>query len=178
MADVTCSIDECDRRVHARGWCTKHYQRWLASGDPLATSRAVGTAEDRFWTHANRNDGCWVWSGTIGADGYGRIRVDGREHVAHRWGYETFVGPVPDGMQLDHLCRNRACVRFDHLEPVTAQENVLRGVSLAAENATKTHCPQGHPYEGHNVYVHPVKGYRVCRTCNRERSRRRPSRSR
>lgn len=121
-------------------------------------------------------NGCLLWTGGLNGVGYGQFylgitpdRPTGKGY-AHRFAYEFYVGPIPAGMQLDHLCRNRACVNHEHLEPVTPRLNNLRGVSPAAQNAKKTHCPQGHPYSGDNLYTHPTKGQRICRTCGRERA--------
>lgn len=85
----------------------------------------------------------------------------------HRVAWETLRGPIPDGMQLDHLCRQRACWNPDHLEPVSPRENVLRGVGITAMNAKKTHCPQGHPYDDANTGITST-GKRRCRACGRE----------
>jgi hypothetical protein len=112
--------------------------------------------------------GCWVWQKS-GQYGYGQIwvgsRVDGsrRRLLAHRASYMAFVSAIPDGMQLDHLCRNHGCVNPAHLEPVTCQENVRRGVAPPAVNAAKQSCKRGHPLEGDNIYVHGNKRY--CRAC-------------
>ena len=88
----------------------------------------------------------------------------------HRAIYEKFVGPIPDGLTIDHLCRNRLCVNPAHLEPVTLAANVLRGESLPAKNARKTHCPKGHPYDETNTHI-TKQGWRICKACNRERQR-------
>ncbi|MBO0884191.1 MAG: HNH endonuclease [Mycobacterium sp.] len=87
---------------------------------------------------------------------------------AHVFAYELLVGPIPTGMQLDHLCRNRSCVNPDHLEPVSQRVNLLRGATQPAFNTAKTHCPQGHPYEGDNLAFNR-DGSRFCRTCSRDR---------
>lgn len=107
--------------------------------------------------------GCWEWTGAKNAGGYGVCR--GQQ--AHRASYELLVGPIPAGLQLDHLCRNRACVNPDHLEPVTRKVNILRGEGVAAKNARKTHCLNGHELTGHNLIQH--KGGRECRACARRR---------
>ncbi len=105
---------------------------------------------------------CWVWD--RGLDGYGYGRMRGRR--AHRVSYELHVGPIPEGLDLDHLCRVRNCVNPAHLEPVTRAENVLRGVSRPAENARKTHCIHGHALTPDNVYVPPKRpGMRYCLRC-------------
>lgn len=114
--------------------------------------------------------GCWVW--ITGNGDYGRIRVGAEVKIAHRVAYELFVGPIPAGMQIDHLCRNRSCVNPSHLEPVTNRENTLRGVGFAAVNASKTECDHGHDYTPENTYVTP-DGSRQCRECRRAFDRKR-----
>lgn len=136
---------------------------------------------ERFAEHVALTDsGCIVWLAGTNAVGYGQFRLspaDGCRRVyAHRWSYEHHIGPIPDGLHLDHLCRVRHCVNPDHLEPVTLAENVLRGESGPAKNARKTHCPQGHPYSGDNLYVRPNARQRVCLQCRRTRDRVRGSR--
>jgi hypothetical protein len=116
---------------------------------------------------------CWPWlAGTTGG-GYGYI-VKGGKHGkmlgAHRVAYELTVGPIPPGLCIDHLCRNRACVNPAHLEPVTMQTNLLRGETAAAANAAKTACKRGHPFDEANT-GRQDGGYRECRTCRRTRDR-------
>ena len=140
--------------------------------------KVLRPAIDRFADKiALTESGCIEWIGGLNGVGYGQFYIGGRQSFdetgkgyAHRWSYEYHVGPIPAGLHLDHLCRNRACVNPDHLEPVTIRENLLRGETTTAAHAKKTHCPAGHPYWGKNLYVHPTKGQRICRECNRLRS--------
>lgn len=115
-------------------------------------------------------NGCHRWTGHVDPRGYGRVRVDGRLLQAHRVRYEREVGPIPEGMQLDHLCRNRACCNPAHLEPVTGLENIRRGAGYASH----THCKTGHPLSGDNLVAAQLKlGFRRCRICQSETDRRR-----
>ena len=129
---------------------------------------------DRFWPKvkpADDGSGCLIWTGCHGGQGYGWLRVDGRAHPAHRLAYEHFIGPIPEGLTIDHLCRNRLCVNWQHLEAVTRGENVLRGIGFAAINKAKTHCPAGHEYTPENTFRDKGTGWRKCRTCGNIRSR-------
>lgn len=121
--------------------------------------------------HTVDDNGCWIWTGAIfKRSGYAVLWWEGSTRGAHRVFYEQMIGDVPDGKQLDHLCRVRHCVNPAHLEPVTIRQNVLRGDGHAAQNARKTHCLHGHPLSGDNLSV-TSKGWRVCITCRRERKR-------
>ena len=128
--------------------------------------------EDRFWPKVRLDiAGCWLWQGAIGSDGYGRIRGDdGITKRPHRVAWELAVGPIPDGLQLDHLCRVRACVRPSHLEVVTNRENTLRGTSPIADHARATECGRGHVYSDATT-AYTRSGKRRCLICEREWSR-------
>lgn len=129
------------------------------------------TPEERFWPKVEKQEGgCWLWLSTITRDGYGHFWLQGKLVSAHRFAYELLVGPIPSGLTLDHLCRVRACVKPEHLEPVTVRDNVLRGNGHSALNAQKTQCPQGHQYDLFNTYLIPSGG-RGCRACERSRVR-------
>ncbi len=113
--------------------------------------------------------GCWLWEAAIDYKGYGRFHLNGEIRQAHRVSYEYFNNTkIPNNLHLDHLCRNRSCVNPEHLEPVSVQENILRGIGATAINAKKTHCPYGHEYNEFNTYIDP-RGYRNCKICARKR---------
>lgn len=112
--------------------------------------------------------GCWLWTGASHPRGYGSVTLLNRTRRAHRAAYEVLVGPVPEGMELDHLCRTPSCVNPDHLEPVTHRVNVLRGVGPWALNKRKTHCLRGHLLDEANTQA-SLDGFRRCRACQRER---------
>lgn len=117
------------------------------------------------------NTGCWLFAGVIQAGtGYGLIRISGRPRMAHRISYEVNIGAIPNGLTLDHLCRNRACVNPGHLEPVTAGVNVLRGIGPSAANARKKTCNQGHAFDEDNTSIMrrpDGRTYRRCNACHR-----------
>lgn len=117
-------------------------------------------------------NGCWIWQGSVHpTERYGSVFVDGRPVGAHRFSYEAFVGPIPDGLHLDHLCRTRSCVNPQHLEPVTLAENNRRAPSA---NGAKTHCRNNHPYDEANTYR--SSNGRSCRRCNADAVARRKAR--
>lgn len=159
-----CSVQGCFGIVGikgARGYCTKHYQMFLKTGDPCGTT--APPVEDRFFAKVEPSGICWDWTAAKDEDGYGLFITDTSTR-SHRWAYEFLVGPIPEGMELDHLCRNRGCCNPDHLEPVEPIENWRRGFSLQAINSRKAECKHGHPFDQFNTYRRP-NGGRVCRTC-------------
>lgn len=141
----------------------------------------------RFWSKVNfsgpfahRLGRCWEWAGCDGGNGYGKFYLEGKMRWAHRVAYQLEVGPILDGLTLDHLCRNPRCIRPSHLEAVTHQENCQRGLRGALHetgsdvnhhNANKEVCKWGHLFDEANTYIHPVTGRRWCRACARERQR-------
>lgn len=171
----TCSVEGCGRPHFGLGLCSMHWQRQRNNGtlelSEYGRNRKMSD-EDRFWAKVDKTDGCWLWKGQrFVSSGYGQFSVGGRARVAHKVAYQWLVGPVPDGLELDHLCRVRHCVNPSHLEAVTHQENTLRGVGPTAANALKTHCPAGHPYDEANTYVTPTRPTaRYCRACTRLRN--------
>ena len=111
------------------------------------------------------SDGCWNWTGTLDRDGYARMyTTENSKVLAHRWIYERRIAPIPAGLHIDHLCRNRRCVNPAHLEPVTPRVNALRGDTHSARNFAKTHCDDGHPLSGSNLYL-DSRGWRGCKVC-------------
>lgn len=177
-----CEVnDNCTKGGHlVRGWCRKHYARWKRNGDPRVTRRPGQftamwgyTPAERFWAKVDASGVCWEWTAsTDGIKGYGRFD----HQAAHRWAYEYLVGPIPDGMTVDHQCRNPPCVNPDHFELVTVAENTRRGGAFSARNARKTHCPKGHEYTPENtkVYIRPGGRWasRYCIACHGNKSQR------
>lgn len=123
--------------------------------------------DERFWKKiAVTDNGCWEFTGSK-SNGYGKVQRGGVKMPTHQFTWTRLVGPIPDGLEVDHLCRNRPCCNPEHLEPVTHRENVLRGESPCAKNAKKTHCSKGHEYTPENI----MKKYlpaRQCLECYRE----------
>jgi hypothetical protein len=128
-------------------------------------------ADDRFWAKVDKTDDCWEWTGARKPTGYGNFWDGARYVLAHRFAYALLMGPIPEGLTIDHLCRVRYCVNPDHMDVVTLQENNERGMTLGVRNAAKTHCPHGHAYDLVNTYIDPGRGHRHCVTCMRQRER-------
>lgn len=127
------------------------------------------TADD-FWNELVPDGECLVWP-SVNHDGYGRLTYEGRKWLAHRLTVHLYGIPVPDGYEVDHLCRNRACAKPEHLEVVDHRENMRRGTGMDRVHAAKTHCHNGHEFSSENTHITP-KGARVCLTCRREYDRR------
>lgn len=134
MAKGTCSVEGCERETEARGWCKRHYERWRVNGDPVApppprqpAPRRSRIPEDRFHEKYTKDmSGCWHWTSAIDGAGYSQLTINDKPVRAYRWYYELVKGPVPTGLELDHLCANKLCVNPDHLEAVTHRENIRR----------------------------------------------------
>ncbi len=154
-----CNHPTCTSLNRAKGYCLRHYKVWRRRG----TTEPI-TAEQRFFSKVRQVDDCWIWHNTDGA-GYGTYFNDNKQHwLPHRWAYTFLRAEIPEGLDLDHLCRNRGCVNPWHLEPVTHRVNVQRGVGSV------TSCKHGHEYTPENTYRDPKQGKRGCRTCRRAAS--------
>ncbi len=170
-----CVEPDCDRPHYARGLCNMHWQQWRQTALKRDIQLSGFTYMERFWAKVDKNGPipenrpdlgpCWEWTGanTAGYGVYGR----GPQKLVHRMSYELHIGPIPAGLQIDHLCRNRCCLNPDHLEVVTGAENLRRSLGPTGLNAQKTHCKRGHPFDEGNTRI-GKDGSRNCRTCVRE----------
>ena len=152
-SEPECSIEDCERRAHARGWCSVHYGRWRGHGDPLSPVAHYADTGEAFSVRTEWHGDCLVWVGSINASGYGQIKVEGRLVKAHRYAWERVNGPIADGMVIDHVCWNRACVNVDHLRLATPQQN--RWNLSGAMKDRKHDLPRGvyHSREGYLAHV-------------------------
>ncbi len=176
--DRTCKVEDCGKPHCARGYCNSHYANLRRTGNPVTPSRRE---IDRFWRFVDRgeDDECWPWKGGLAGGGYGTFRYrksDGTtgKVAAHRFAYEVMVGPIPQGLEVDHVrskgCKLRSCVNaVSHLEPVTQIENLRRADGVGSLNSRKTHCINGHEFTAENTRL--ARGWRQCRTCERGRKR-------
>ncbi len=179
MPKRTCTYGDCDKPHSGRGFCRSHYYQMRRDGKFVANQRL--TLEQRFWPKVDKNGplpeerpdlgNCWVWKSAKHDSVYGAI-IDKAPPMtpAHRAGYELMVGPIPNGLVLDHLCRRPRCVRFDHLEPVPQPVNIARGKAPAllrewdAKGRALTHCKWGHEYTQANTRI-KKNGTRSCKAC-------------
>lgn len=159
-----------DVRPQGRGLCQACALWRRRHGAPRSAPPRVlaGSLAERLDERTHVVDtGCWEWTGAKISTGYGEIKVGGSPKLVHRLSYELHVAPIPDGMQIDHLCGNRLCLNPEHLEVVTRRENILRSSAPTAQNAVKTHCPRGHLYDVANTYFRRDRHGRQCRACAR-----------
>jgi hypothetical protein len=169
---VSVQTDDSARCKKCNNWKpASHFATWAVESGHVPTSDHVRRTPLARWREkvVTQETGCWAWIGAATPLGYGTFWIDTKYVPAYRAGYELLVGPIPDGLELDHLCKNPNCVRPDHLEPVTHRENVRRsdaGRQLALRQTTKTSCPQGHPYDAENTCI-STSGWRRCRACAR-----------
>ncbi len=171
-----CSIPDCDNESEAKGLCGKHWNIANYDRHPRTWPPLREKIEERLDTSGE----CWLWTGAKDTGGYGLIAYKGRRNLkVHRAYLEAIGQPVPEGLTVDHLCRVHACCNPAHLEVVTHQENVLRGIGPTAINAAKTHCIHGHEYTPENTYSPPTRPeHRNCRECIRIRARAKRTESR
>jgi hypothetical protein len=142
-------------------------------------TRTIQDPEERFWSKVNKTELCWIWQGALSEKGYGTFSIRGKQIRAHRYSWELVNGKIADGLVIDHLCENKACVKPEHLEPVTNKENLLRG-EVGKKNAehhkAKTHCRNGHEYTEENTahWNRKSRGVltRRCKVCYAEQQAR------
>lgn len=178
-------------RLYKAGWSSPRISRELNvnGSSVLRVVRQAGivrtlseaaksphSPQQRFWSKVEKTKTCWLWMGGVNPWGYGNFTISSAgqsiNNSAHRYAYELIKGPIPPGLELDHLCRVRHCVNPEHLEPVTPAENQRRGAGFVADNAKKTHCVNGHLLSGENLILKPGKSWRICLTCARSHARR------
>lgn len=183
----TCTVEGCAEPLRCTGFCAIHYDRWRRHG--AAADMTPGRLHKAHlplrlsFDSSGGPDACWPWTGSMGRYGYGRWVSGGVTQQAHRAVYELLIGPIPDGLDLDHMCHNkdplcpggvtclhRRCCNPSHLMPDARGPNILRGKTLSGRNAAKVECIHGHPFDEANTYVSPTTGQRTCRACGRERA--------
>lgn len=157
-----CVIDDCDGIAPEGSYCLKHLTRWIRYGDASVNKKpgmyGPAAALEARTQKSSDPDGCWIWTGAIDGSGYGTMRIKNKSYSTHRVAYELARGEIPEGLFIDHLCRNRLCVNPSHMEPVTHVENQRR--------ARSEFCERGHPMSGDNLRV-TAAGRRSCRECDR-----------
>ncbi len=168
QVEVACAT--CGRPMFVAPSRVRYFRRLYCDRSCKARDRIP--AGDRFWSKVDKSpNGCWLWVGSLSSAGYGTFNLGRRGDgyaLAHRYSYESVRGNVPDGLVLDHLCRNRACVNPDHMEPVTNRENILRGQAPSALVHHSGRCARGHERTEENTYWHKSGTGWNCRQCRRE----------
>lgn len=166
-----CSVIDCKTSVLAKTLCNKHYIRLKKYGSLDGNGKYSFRnmpIKERFWKWVEKTESCWNWIGCLSNAGYGsfslgKINGKAKSVLAHRFSYEILVGNIPNGLTIDHLCRNRKCVNPKHLEAVTMQVNNLRGYGASGINARKTHCVNGHEFNSINTRYYADR--RRCLVC-------------
>lgn len=173
-----CDVPDCGRAHVAGGFCGAHYQRVVKYGDPQAdkplvrrpTESSPAGLELFRSLYVEDDQGCWNWIGPLVPAGYGRFNYLGQAHLAHRWAYEMLIRPIPEGLVVDHLCRNRQCCRPAHLDIVDTRTNLARGMSPTFIAVRTNRCKRDHELTEDNVYRRPGNPkQRFCRECQRIR---------
>ena len=166
MNQRTCIEVDCFLPHAARGYCARHYAQHRRDGDLKALP--VKTALERMSERIEYIADCWVWTGSVWPNGYGQLMHEGKHWLAHRLSYTLHVGPIPEGLVLDHLCRVPPCINPDHLEPVTLRINLARGMSPTAQVIRSGICHRGHALTASNLYTPPGDPRQArCRECMR-----------
>lgn len=179
-----CDVEGCGQVHYAKGLCNKHYLRLKNSG--VLDDRRRPTLAEAVEAHVDKNGpiptdrpelgACWLWLAFVEkTTGYGALGYGGKQYSAHRASYEAWKGPIPEGLQIDHLCRNRACVNPDHLEAVTNRVNTLRGENPMIRVRRSGACSRGHEFNAKNTRGYPDGRYH-CRVCANEREKARQRR--
>lgn len=184
MSRSNCTAKECDREQVARGYCHKHWKRWRATGTvEMGRPNHKGMNEvDRFFMYVDKNgpihpifqSPCWLWQGGKITGGYAVFRrttgvVGPVKILVHRYSFELFYYAIPEGMEIDHMCKTRHCVNPQHLDLVTRLENIRRS---NRHKVSKMHCINGHRFTPENTYFAKGRLHRACRTCQRASARR------
>lgn len=169
-----CGHAGCDRGQSTKGYCSAHYMQWRRTGHTWPLFMPSPPISTRILARATREDDCLRWTGYTMANGYGVISWHDSRWLVHRAIWTESMGPIPEGLTIDHLCRNRACVNVAHMEVVTRAENSERGGGLPAAWAKyreRTHCKHDHEFTPENTRI-GKDGHRICKACSRASWRR------